>query len=100
MRALARLTDDEFEAALSAWRAAWDRTGRKPAVERFISKRGDNSRLERTTSANMARLASTLRRIERDYEYDASKNGEEMRLFVAMMRLVWRDWALSLSRAA
>ena len=48
----------------------------------------------------MARLDSTLRRIERDYEYDASQNGEEMRLFVTMMRLTWRDWALSLSRAA
>ena len=58
-----------------------------------ITRRGDNTRLERATDANMARLDSTLRRIERYYEYDASKNGEEMRLFVAMMRLAWRDWA-------
>ena len=100
MRTLAQLTDEEFEAAATAWRAEWDRTGRKPAIERFITRRGDNTRLERETDANMARLDSTLRRIERDYEYDASQNGEEMRLFVTMMRLTWRDWALSLSRAA
>jgi hypothetical protein len=93
MRALARLTGEEFEAAIAAFRAEWDRTGRKPTIERFITRRGDNTRLERETDANMARLDSTLRRIERDYEYDASRNGEEMRLFVAMMRLTWRDWA-------
>ena len=28
MRAFAELTDDEFEAAMAAWRAEWDRTGR------------------------------------------------------------------------
>jgi hypothetical protein len=97
MRMLGRLTGEEFEAALSAWRAEWDRTGRKPSIERFISKRGDNTRPDREADANMARLDSTLQRIERDYEYDASPNGEEMRLFVAMTRLAWRNWALSLS---
>jgi hypothetical protein len=69
MRALARLTGEEFEAAIAAFRAEWDRTGRKPAIERFITRRGDNTRLERETDANMARLDSILRRIERDYEY-------------------------------
>jgi hypothetical protein len=97
MRALGRLTDEEFEASLAAWRAEWDRTGRKPSLERFITRRGDNTRLERETDANMARLDSTLRRIERDYEFDASQTGEQMRLFVAMTRQTWREWALSLS---
>jgi hypothetical protein len=93
MRALAELTDEEFEAATVAWRAAWDRTGRKPAIERFITRRGDNTRIERETDANIARLDSTLRRVERDYEFDASQTGEEMRLLVAMTRLTWREWA-------
>jgi hypothetical protein len=92
MRALARLTDEEFEAALAARRAEWNRTGRKPAIERFITQRGDNTRLERETDANMARLHSTLRRIERDYEHDASLTGEAMRLFVAITRQTWREW--------
>jgi hypothetical protein len=48
-------------------------------------------------TANMARLHSTLRRIERDCEHDASLTGEAMRLFVAMTRQAWREWALSLS---
>jgi hypothetical protein len=96
MRALARLTDDEFEAAMAAWRAEWERTGRKPSVEKFISKRGDNTRLERETASNVARLASTLRRMERDYELDASQTGESMRLFVRMIRLTWREWELGL----
>jgi hypothetical protein len=64
MRAFARLTDEEFEASLTAWSAEWERIGREPSIERFISKRGDNTRLERETDANMARLDSTLRRIE------------------------------------
>jgi hypothetical protein len=97
MRAFGRLTDEEFEASLAAWRAEWERTGRKPSIERFITLRGDNTRLERETDANMARLDSTLRRIERDYEFDASQTGEQMRLFVAMTRQTWREWALSLS---
>ena len=92
MRALARLTDEEFEAALAARRAEWISTGRAPAIERFISKRGDNSRLERETDANLARLNSTLRRIERDYEFDASRTGEAMRVFAAMTRRAWRKW--------
>ena len=94
MRLLGRLPDEEFEAAIVAWRAEWDRTGRKPAIERFITRRGDNTRLDRETDANMARLDSTLRRIERDYEFDASQTGEAMRLFVAMTRQTWRKWAL------
>jgi hypothetical protein len=93
MRALAELTDDEFEAALEAKRAEWDRTGRQPAIERFITRRGDNTRHERETDANMARLASTLRRIERDYHGDCSQAGESVRLFVEMMRGTWREWA-------
>ncbi len=92
MRALAELTDDEFEAAMAALNAEWNRTGRQPAFERFISKRGDNTRLERETDANMARLASTLRRIDRDYHGDCSQAGESMRLFVEMMRVTWREW--------
>ena len=97
MRALGRLTDEEFEASLGAWRAEWERSGRKPSIERFISKRGDNTRLKRETDANMARLHSTLRRIERDYEHDPSLTGEAMRLFVATMGQAWRELALSLS---
>jgi hypothetical protein len=93
MRLLAELTDDEFEAALAARRAKWIRTGRQPSIERFITRRGDNTRLQRETDANMARLASTLRRIERDYEFDASRTGEAMRLFVEMMRGAWQEWA-------
>ena len=100
MRALAELTDEEWEAALARFDAEWIRTGRKPAFERFINKRGDNTRLERTTSANMARIASTLRRIEHDYEFDASQTGEEMRLFVEMMRRTWREWAINCGNSA
>jgi hypothetical protein len=97
MRAFARLTDAEFEHLLAAWSAEWRLTGRKPSIERFISKRGDNTRLERETDANLARLKSTLRRIERDHEYDASQTGEAMRLLVAMTQQTWREWFLSLS---
>jgi len=97
MRALARLEDEEFEAAIAAWRAEWERTGREPSIESFISKRGDNTRRERETDADMARLESTLRRIERAHEFDASQNGEAMRLLVAMTRQTWREWALNLS---
>lgn len=97
MRALGRLTHEEFEDALTAWRAEGVRTGREPSIERFISKRGDNTRLERETDANMARLNSTLRRIERDYEHDASPTGKQMRRLVTMMRHTWREWALTLS---
>jgi hypothetical protein len=95
VRALGRLSDEEFEDAMTAFRAEWDRTGRKPAIERFITRRGDNTRLERETESNMARLDSTMRLIERDYEFDPSQTGEAMRAFVAMTRLAWRDWALS-----
>ena len=98
MRALAELTDDEFEAAMAAWHAEWNRIGRQPAFERFISKRGDNTRRERETDANMARLASTLRRIERDYHGDCSQAGESMRLFVEMTRGTWGEWAHSVVR--
>ncbi len=69
-----------------AFRAAADR---RPAIERFISRRGDNRRLERETDANIARLHSTLRRIERDYEHDASETGEAMRTLVSMTREAW-----------
>jgi hypothetical protein len=97
VRALSRLTDEEFEDAMTAFRAEWKRTGRKPSIERFLTERGDNTRLERETDASMARLASTLRRIERDYKFDASQTGEAMRSFVAMTRQTWREWGLSLS---
>jgi hypothetical protein len=98
MRALADLTDDEFDAALARFDAEWIRTGRKPAFERFINKRGDNTRIERETDANLARIASTLRRIERDYHGDCSQTGESMRRFVEMMRGTWREWANSVAR--
>jgi hypothetical protein len=100
VRALGRLTDEDFEGAITAFRAEWKRTGRKPSIERFITKRGDNTRLERETDANMARLDSTLRLIERDYEFDPSQTGEAMRAFVAMTRQTWREWALRLSAKA
>ena len=80
MRLLAELTDDEFDAALARFDAEWIRTGRKPAFERFVSKRGDNTR------------------IERDYHGDCSQAGESMRLFVEMMRVTWREWAHSAVR--
>jgi hypothetical protein len=100
MRALADLTDDEFDAALARFDAEWIRTGRKPAFERFISKRGDNSRLERETDANVARIASTLRRIEHDYHGDCSQTGESMRIFVEMMRGAWREWVTNCGNSA
>lgn len=32
--------------------------------------------------------------LERDYEFDPSQTGEVMRLFVAMTRQTWREWAM------
>jgi hypothetical protein len=45
-------------------------------------------------------VGSERHRLVEDIFNFVERNGEEMRLFVAMMRLAWRDWALSLSRVA
>jgi hypothetical protein len=58
-------------------------------LEYFLPDRRANSRLERETQSNIARLRSTLRRLERDYDGDGSETGEAIRQLVRVTRDIW-----------
>lgn len=84
-RRMARLSDEEFEVALAKWRES----PRHHDIEHFLPDRRGNSRHEREHAANISRLISTLRRIAKDHECDASEQGEFMRFMVKATADLW-----------
>ena len=90
MRRLGALTDDEFEAAIVKWRAAF-RSGRRSAIEYFLPDRRGNSEHERENGADISRLISTLRRIQNRHEGDASERGLMMMSLVKATADLWMD---------
>jgi hypothetical protein len=76
---LRAFTEDEFKAARVAFHA--NNAARKPrrSIESFLPDRRANSRYERETFANVARIISSARLILKATEFDASSTAEMLR---------------------
>jgi hypothetical protein len=87
IRRLARYSEEEFETALAKWSADKRRT--VESIFHYLPDPKANSRPEREAGADIARLFSTLRRIEKHYEFDASKQGQLILELVKYTIEVW-----------
>jgi hypothetical protein len=92
--ALARLyasvkDDDAFEAALDKFVAQTGKR-RRPLIDFLpLPDRRANSRHERATRANIARIISTARLIVKAHEYDASENSARLRRLAERTIKLW-----------
>ena len=95
IRAVGNLTHEEYEAAVGKRRAEFIRGGRYHALGYYLPDRSDNGngygKQDRKTTTNIRRLFSTLRRIAKDHEGDATEEGEMMRFLVKANFDLWAN---------
>jgi hypothetical protein len=85
-RLYASVDDDAFEAALDRY---LEQPGRRRPLSYFLPDRRANSRHERETAANIARILSTARQIAKAHEFDASPEGEALRFLADRTITLW-----------
>jgi hypothetical protein len=89
MRLLASYSNEEFEAALATRHA--DIMARKPkrSIFHYLPDRKANSRHERETNANIARIISSARNILKAHEFDSSHEGAVLRRMAEVTIEAW-----------
>jgi hypothetical protein len=88
-RLYASVPDDVFEAALDRRQEIALKGGRVPSLRAMLPDRRANSRHQRETVANMARMVSTARLILAAHEFDASAEGELLRRMAERTIELW-----------